>query len=186
MTEEGFDNSGKSVYPAKYIQAWTCRDGRTVKLRSICQEDILLEKEFIEHLSIESSRYRFFERIKEVTPEMLTRFCNIDYVHEIAIIAEYNTGDEKKNVGVGRLIIEPDTESGEFAIVMADDFQNNGLDRKLLNTLIKIGREKGLKNIYGLVLKDNWKMLSLARKLGFNIEASLDKEVKVIRELRLN
>ena len=32
MTEEGFNNSGKSDYPSKYIQGWTCRDRRTVTL----------------------------------------------------------------------------------------------------------------------------------------------------------
>ena len=183
MAEQGFDDKSKSVYLARYIQDWTCRDGRLVTLRPICQEDKLLEKEFIERLSVESSRFRFFDTIAEATPEMLTQFCNIDYVHEMAIIAEYNSGDEKRNVGVGRLIIEPDTGSGEFAIVVADDFQANGLGTKLLNILLDIGRERELKNIYGIVMPDNWKMIRLAKKLGFTTETSLDREVRVIREL---
>ena len=186
MAEQGFDNNDKPVYPARYIQGWTCRDGRLVTLRPICQGDKLLEKEFIEHLSVESSRFRFFDRIAEATPEMLAQFCNIDYVHEMAIIAEYNSGDEKRNVGVGRLIIEPDTGSGEFAIVVADDFQANGLGTKLLNILIDIGRERELKSIYGIVMQDNWKMIRLAKKLGFTTETSLDREVKVIRDLWLS
>ena len=183
MSEQGFDNNSKPVYPARYIQGCTCRDGRLVTLRPICQEDKLLEKEFIEHLSVESSRFRFFDRIAEATPEMLAQFCNIDYVHEMAIIAEYNSGDEKRNVGVGRLIIEPDTGSGEFALVVADDFQANGLGTKFLNIIIDIGRERELKSIYGIVMQDNWKMIRLAKKLGFTTETSLDREVRVIREL---
>ena len=183
MAEQGFDDTSKSVYPARYIQDWNCRDGRLVTLRPICQEDKLLEKEFIEHLSVESSRFRFFETIAIATPEMLTQFCNIDYVHEMAIIAEYNSGGEKRNVGVGRLIIEHDTGSGEFAIVVADDFQANGLGTKLLNILINIGRERELKSIYGIVMQDNWKMIRLAKKLGFTQETSLNKETKVTREL---
>ena len=186
MAEQGFDNNGKSVYPARYIEDWRCRDGRLVILRPICQGDKLLEKEFIEHLSVESSRFRFFDRIAEATPEMLTQFCNIDYVHEMAIIAEYNSGDEKRNVGVGRLIIEPDTGAGELAIVVADDFQANGLGTKLLNILIDISRERELKSIYGIVMQDNWKMIRLAKKLGFTTETSLDREVKVIRGLWLS
>ncbi len=182
IPEERAYNLDKSLHVGKYIQPWTCRDGRCVVLRPIEPEDRLLEKELIERLSAESSRFRFFDRIREATPEMLNQFCNIDYVHEIAVIAEYKAGDEKRNVGVGRLIIEPNKESGEFAIVVADDFQNNGLGTKLLHTLIDIGREKELKNIYGIVLKDNWKMLGLAKKLGFTIEASPYEEVKVIRE----
>ena len=183
MAEQRFDDKSKSGYPARYIQDWTCRDGRQVTLRPICQEDRFLEKEFIEHLSVESSGFRFFDTIAEATPEMLTQFCHIDYVHEMAIIAEYNSDDERRNVGVGRLIIEPDTGSGEFALVLADDFQANGLGTKLLEILIDIGRERELKSIYGIVMKDNWKMIRLAKKLGFTTETSLDREVKVIREL---
>jgi acetyltransferase len=183
MLAKRADNSDNSPLVAKYIQPWTCRDGRQVILRPIHPEDRLLEKELIEHLSVESSRFRFFDRIREATPEMLNQFCNIDYVHQIAVIAEYESDGEKRNVSVGRLIIEPETESGEFAIVVADDFQNNGLGTKLMNTLIDICRDKGLKNIYGIVLKDNWKMLILAKKLGFTIEASSYQEVRVVREL---
>jgi len=142
-----------------------------------------MEKAFIDGLSIESSRYRFFDSIREATPEMLNQFCNIDYEHEIAIIAEYNLNDRKRNVGVGRLIIDPEVKTGEFAIVVADDFQNNGLGKKLLCTLIDIGLEKELKSIYGIVLRDNYKMLGLAKKLGFAIEACSYEEVKVIRQL---
>jgi len=183
MAEQRFDDKSKPGYPARYIQDWTCRDGRQVTLRPICQEDRFLEKEFIEHLSVESSRFRFFDTIAEATPEMLTQFCHIDYVHEMAIIAEYSSGDEKRNVGVGRLIIESDTGSGEFAIVVADDFQASGLGMKLLNILIDIGRERELKSIYGIVMQDNWKMIRLAKKLGFTTETSSEREVKVIREL---
>jgi acetyltransferase len=183
MAEQRFDDKSKSVYPARYIEDWVCRNGKQVTLRPICQEDKLLEKEFIEHLSVESSRFRFFDTIAEATPEMLTQFCHIDYVHEMAIIAEYSSGDEKRNVGVGRLIIESDTGSGEFAVVVADDFQASGLGMKLLNILIDIGRERELKSIYGIVMQDNWKMIRLAKKLGFTTETSSEREVKVIREL---
>lgn len=172
----------KPVYPANYVQTCICRDGRRVTLRPIGPEDKSLEKVLIEGLSSESSRYRFFDRIKEATPEMLSQFCDIDYERVIAIMAEYDFDDEKRNVGVGRLIIDPDTQAGEFAIVVADDFQNNGLGRKLMGILIDIARDKNLKRIYGIVMKDNYKMLSLARKLGFTIETHSYEEVKVIRQ----
>ncbi|MFC2122224.1 GNAT family N-acetyltransferase [Bacteroidota bacterium] len=171
------------IYPDKYIQPWNCQDGRPVTLRPIRPEDKPLEKEFIDGLSAESSRYRFFNRIKKATPEMLNQFCNIDYHNEIAIIAEYNSDGKKRNVGVGRLIIEPDMETGEFATVVSDDFQKQGLGMKLLNTLIAIGREKQLKSLYGIVLIDNWKMLSLVKKLGFRADTSSDGEVKVVLKL---
>ena len=176
-------NNLKPISMDEYTRRWVCKDGRAVTLRPISPEDKPLEKVFIEGLSRESSRFRFFSEVKEVTPEMLSQFCDIDYEHVIAIMAEYDADDERNNVGVGRLIIDPDMENGEFAIVVADAFQNTGLGETLLNTIIDIGIKKKLKSIYGIVMRNNYRMLNLAKKLGFTIEASPYDEIKVIRYL---
>ena len=114
---------------------------------------------------------------------MLSRFCSIDYDREMAIIAEYTSNSKRRNVGVGRLIIEPGMETGEFAIVVADDFRGNGLGLKLLDNLIGIAWDKGLGSIYGIVLNDNSKMISLAKKLGFTMRRPTDEESRVTLEL---
>jgi len=168
-----------SPYPTRYIQPWRCYDGRQVVLRPIRPEDEPLERELIAGLSPESSRFRFFYIIKEITHEMLSRFCNIDYDREMAIIAEYTANERRRNVGVGRLIIEPGNETGEFAIVVADDFQGNGLGLKLLDGLIGIAQDKGLKSIYGIVLSNNTNMLGLAKKLGFSVKRLSAEESQV-------
>lgn len=159
-----------SPYPTKYIQPWRCRDGRSVLLSPIRPEDEPLEYALIAGLSPESSRYRFFYIIKDITHDMLSRFCNIDYSREIAIIAEYNTAGKRRNVGVGRLITQPGGDTAEFATLIADDFQGTGLGHKLTDVLIGIAQEKGLNSLYGIILKDNAKMVGLARSLGFKIE----------------
>lgn len=171
-----------SPYPTKYTQPWKCSDGRTVSLRPIRPEDEPLEEGLLAGLSPESARFRFFHIIKEVTHEMLSRLCNIDYDREMAIIAEFTASGKSRNVGVGRLIVVPG-QTGEFAVVVADDFQNQGLGLKLSDMLIGIAQEKGLTSIYALVLNENVKMLKLARKLGFTIEKVSDEESKLTLEL---
>ncbi len=66
--------------------------------------------------------------------------------------------------------MDPDFRSGEFAIIVHDQYQHKGLGYKLVQMLIQIGRERGLEEIVGEVLSENTKMLSLARKLGFRLE----------------
>jgi acetyltransferase len=172
-----------SPYPTKYVQPWRCYDGRNVILRPIRPEDEPLERALLAGLSPESSRMRFFQIIKDITHDMLSRFCNIDYAREMAIIAEYGSDANRRNVGVSRLIMEQGQQQGEFAVVVADDFQNTGLGLKLCDTLIGIGQDKGLKNIYGIVLNDNRKMLNLARKLGFTFERLSEEETRITLEL---
>jgi acetyltransferase len=171
-----------SPYPTRYVQPWTCRDGRSVLLRPIRPEDEPLEHELIAGLSPESSRFRFFYIIKDISHDMLSRFCNIDYGREIAIIAESTTNGKRRNVGVGRLVFQPGTLNGEFATLVTDDFQEIGLGHKLTDMLIGIAMEKGLKSMYGVILKDNAKMVGLARSLGFRIESVDADEFKATIE----
>jgi len=170
-------------YPTRYVQPWRCRDGRSVLLRPIRPEDEPLERELLAGLSKESSRFRFFYILKEITHGMLTRFCNIDYDREMAIVAEYTSNGERRNVGVSRLIVEPGEEAAEFAILVADDFHGSGLGLKLSDILIGVAQEKGLKSIYGIVLNDNKKMIGLSRKLGFTKNVLSGEESRITLEL---
>jgi acetyltransferase len=183
MEPEKPNNLHDSLDLSTYRENWTSRNGRTVILRSITSKDKRIEKELIDGLSMESSRYRFFHVIKEATEEMVNKFCDIDYKNEVAIIAEYHSNGKKRNVGVVRLIIDPSLQTGEFAILVADTFQDSGLGTKFMETLIDIGRRKGLKSIYGIVLADNHKMLTLAKEFGFSIGANSDGEVAISRTL---
>jgi acetyltransferase len=84
----------------------------------------------------------------------------------MAIIAEYSNGRQRRNVGVGRLILDRE-KGGEFAVLVAADFQGKGLGIKLVDILIAIGQDKGLKSIYGIAINDNWRILGLTKKMGF-------------------
>jgi acetyltransferase len=183
METKKTDNIYNSLAPSKYSENWTSRDGRIVTLRSITSEDKGIEKELIDGLSPQSSRYRFFHVIKEATEEMVNKFCDIDYMNEIAIIAEYDINGKKRNVGVVRLYVDPNLKTGEFAILVADNFQDSGLGTKFMDTLIDIGRKRGLKSIYAAVLADNNKMLTLMKEFGFIIGVNLDDEVKITLHL---
>lgn len=164
---------------SKFSETWTSRDGRIVLLRSITSKDKQIEKELIDGLSVQSSRYRFFHVTKEASEKMIDDFCDIDYKNEMAIIAEYNSDGRKRNVGVVRLFMDTGLETGEFAILVADDFQGSGLGTKFMETLIDIGRTKGLKSIYGTVLAENTKMLALMREFGFDVSDNSDGEVEI-------
>jgi acetyltransferase len=183
MEPEKIYNKHDSPNLFTYRENWVSRDGRAVILRSITSADKRIEKELIDGLSGQSSHYRFFHVIKEATEEMINQFCDIDYKNEVAIIAEYNSNGKKRNVGVVRLFIDPGRQTGEFAILVADTFQDSGLGTKFMETLFAVGRERGLKNIYGTVLADNNKMLALVKECGFNIGTDLDGEVKITRQL---
>ncbi len=163
-------------YPKKYITHWKLKDGTSVVLRPIKPEDEILVYNLFQSLSEETMRFRFFQVIRDVTHQTLTRYCNIDYDREIAIVAEYGK-DKRKIIGASRLISEPGKKSGEFAVVVGDQWQGIGLGSKLVDYIIEIGKEMKLEKISGDILSRNIKMIRLCTKKGFKIE-NVDKDTK--------
>lgn len=161
-------------YPTKYVVPWKLEDGTDVLLRPIRPEDEGIESEFINGLSEETSRYRFFNIVRNLPHSDLVRFCNIDYDREMAIIAEITEGGRRHQIGVARLIAEPDRSRGEFAVVIGDRYQAKGLGRKLVDMIIDIGEEKRFDSIYGVVLRENAPMLTLCRQMGFTLHPEED------------
>jgi acetyltransferase len=153
-------------YPTRYITPWRLRDGTEVLLRPIRPEDEPLQHDLFYTLSEKTVKERFFSVIKDMTHKMLARFCNIDYDRETAIVAEVGEGDKKRIVGISRLIIEPGSKA-EFAVLVHDDYQGKGLGKKLIEVLLGAAREKGLEEVYGVVLSENDRMLKLVKALGF-------------------
>lgn len=167
-------------YPKKYTEEWRLNDGTPINLRPIRPEDEPLAFELWDALSDETIRYRFFRPIDELTHEDMVRFTNIDYRREMAIVAELNENGEKKITGIGRLVIDPDADSGQLAVVVGDPWQGQGLGEKLVDSIIGIAKDKGLKSIYVTVLKNNHRMINLCEKFGFKMKET-DREDEVLK-----
>jgi acetyltransferase len=78
---------------------------------------------------------------------------------------------------VSRFHLHPETAVAEFALVVGDAWQRRGLGRHLLERLIAIARERGVKRLVGQVLAENGPMLELTRKLGFTAAPTEDATV---------
>jgi len=180
---ETYPNLVIMPYPTKWVTLWRTKDGTEVTLRPIRPEDEPMELEFIRGLSSETSRFRFFQIIRDLPHEALVRFCNIDYDREMAFIAETREGDRKVEVGVSRLILESDKKKGEFAVVVSDKYQAKGLGIKLVDMLIEVAKEKGVESIYGIIMGENLKMIRLCEKLGFTTKRE-HEDIRVELKLR--
>ncbi|HAI68036.1 MAG TPA: GNAT family N-acetyltransferase, partial [Gammaproteobacteria bacterium] len=122
----------------------------------------------VRHLSNESKYFRFMQPLQELTPIMLVRFTQIDYDREMALIVVTQADDKETELGVARYSINPDGESCEFALVIADEWQHRGIAHRLMTCLMDAARTKGLKIIQGEVLSNNHNMLKLMNQLRFS------------------
>jgi acetyltransferase len=116
---------------------------------------------------------------------MLSRFTQIDYDREMALIAVIHEDAGDRQVGVARYVTYPDGRSCEFAIVVGDDWQRRGIATRLLQKLIDIARERRLERMDGIVLRENRNMQALAERLGFHQEVSREDPDLVVLTLEL-
>lgn len=158
-------------YPSELEQRFTLRDGTRVLIRPIRPSDRQIEMEFVQKLSNESRYFRFMGALRELSDAMLSRFTQIDYDREMALIAISCENDQETEVGVVRYVVSPDGTSCEFAIAIADAWQHRGLGSALMSGLIDAARTRGLQVMEGIVMSSNHKMLGLMTALGFDIES---------------
>ncbi len=172
-----------SPYPKEFISEFIMKNKKKAIIRPIRPEDEPMESEMFTNFSKETERQRFFKEIKNIDHAQFVRYTQIDYDREIALIAEVSDGKNKKMAGVGRLIADPYNETAEFAVVIADPWQRQGLGNEFTDNILAIAKKRGIKTVYAKFLKDNKTMNHIFAKRGFRIEDKADvkyAELKLI------
>jgi acetyltransferase len=182
MTEAGVPPLAISPYPTQYVSTFRLRDGREVRIRPIRPEDEPMMVRFHETLSERSVYFRYFHLIRlgqRVSHERLTRICFIDYDRDMALVAETlpGGGEAAAIVGVGRLTRQRGVPSAEFAILVGDELQGQGLGSELLRRVVQVGRDQRLSRITADILPENRDMQRVAEKVGFACRYDADSGV---------
>jgi len=122
--------------------------------------------------------------LNELTQPMLVRFTQLDYDRELALIAVQENAEVETELGVARYVMNTDGESCEFALVVADEWQNRGIGTALMQALIEAARQRGFKRIEGEILTENTNMRALVEKLGFSVD-SKPEEMTIVFAVKL-
>jgi acetyltransferase len=137
-------------------------------------------------LSEQSVRFRYFAPLKlgqRVAHERLVRVCFNDYDRDIALVVEHRRPsspggyNESEILAVGRLSKSARRSEAEFALLVRDDWQNRGLGRRLLTTLVDIGRDEKLHRITGDIVADNHDMQRVAERVGFKLTRDMEEHL---------
>jgi acetyltransferase len=164
-------------YPNQYVAPFRLRDGREAIVRPIRPEDepliIALHAAHSEH----TIRMRFFGLVKTLSRESLIRLCHLDYDREMALTAVLHEDGEPRLLGVSRYHLNPEKGTAEFALVVSDAYQRQGLGRHLMQRLIDIARERGVQRLVGQVLAENAPMLHLMQSLGFSPPTIIENNI---------
>jgi acetyltransferase len=181
ISEAELPRTAITPYPVEYVAPWTLHDGTDVLIRPIRPEDEPLLVEFHHTLSEQSVYQRYFHPFplsERIAHERLTRIAFINYEREMALVAERRDEAYKPHIiGVGRLIKLRGGKEAEFAILISDEYQHQGLGTELLSRLVAIGRREGVKRIIADILPDNAAMIRVSEQVGFTCRYSAEDGV---------
>jgi len=165
----GADNFAIRPYPSGLVETvqW---HGREITLRPIRPEDEAQHLAFLEKLDPVDVRMRVFYSRRSIERSELARLTQIDYEREMAFIATAPSPEGEETLGVVRATSDPDNRDAEFGIIVRSDLKGSGLGERLMRKLIEYLHAKGTQRLVAQVLRENTRMLELARRLGFTID----------------
>jgi acetyltransferase len=181
MTEESLPRSAIRPYPTRYVTPWKLPNGEDVLIRPIRPEDEPLMVQFNSTLSTDSIYLRYFHPISAAqlaSHEQLTRLCFIDYEREMNLVAEHRRADGSiEIIALGQLTKLHGSHDAEFAILIADYYQRQGIGSELLQRLIEFGRDEKLERIVAEILPENEGMKRVSARLGFTMHMNREEGV---------
>ena len=167
----GSANFAIRPYPAQLEEnvPW---QNQNICLRPIRPEDEALHMAFLQQLDPEDIHMRVFYSRRTMERSELARLVQIDYAREMAIVAMgKDANGVLQTLGVVRAMIDPDNRDAEFGIIIRSELKGKGLGLILMQKLIRYLQSQGTERLVATVLKQNTRMLSMAKQLGFVVDS---------------
>jgi RimJ/RimL family protein N-acetyltransferase len=156
-------------YPTELIDVIHLTDGERVVIRPVLPQDRELMVAFFHDLPADARCRRFMHAVSEPSSELLREFTQVDYVSHVALVAEVFVDGRETAIGEARYVRTDDPSSAEVAVSVAELWQRKGLAKLMLTKLECCAAAAGVRQLFSETLATNEKVISLARKAGFEI-----------------
>jgi len=144
--------------------------GKTVEFRPLLPSDEFATRNFYYSLQESTVFYRFFNRRKIFSREMLQKqWATVDYHQNMTLIGIVQVGKHKEIVAIGSYGSAGEGVA-EVAFVVKEEYQNMGLGTYMLKMLEKIARENKYKAFTAAVLTENESMIRVFEKCYPNLK----------------
>jgi RimJ/RimL family protein N-acetyltransferase len=131
------------------------RHGTQVRIRAVQPGDKPRLQRGLRRLSPETVRRRFLAAKPVFSDQELRYLTEVDGVDHLALVAVL-ADDPEQVVGVARCVrAAPGSDTAEFAIVVGDPFQGQGLGTVLTGALAEAARRAGIRRFSATMLAEN-------------------------------
>src|SRR5215204_2638526 len=127
---------------------------------------------------------RFFGVMKELSDEMARYFASTDGADHFGLVA-LDPQDPNEIIAVVRYARKPGDERAEYAALVEDRWQGQGVGASLTHRLIEVARDNEVRFFYAFVKGENRRMLNVFRHLGLPEQERVEEGEKMV-EVRLH
>jgi RimJ/RimL family protein N-acetyltransferase len=155
-------------------------NGVNVPFRTIQPDDVPTLRRFHERLSEKTIYLRFFGSLRELPEQKAHYFAHVDGVDHFTLVALDPDEQQEEIIAVVRFDREAGNDKAEYAALVEDRWQGQGVGAELTRRLIDEARERGIRYFYALVKGQNVRMLQVLRRLGLPEQERREEDVKHI------
>jgi len=167
----------KASYPQELERYDTLKDGTEIFFRPVKPTDEAALSEMLYSLSDSSVKKRYMAQTVGFPHRDVQKLTNIDYSQDISIVATVPGVSNEQVVAIAQYYFDPKTQSAEIAFLVQDEWQKKGLGTFLLEYLVQIGRQRGVKCFHAKVLSTNKPMLAIFHNSRYRIKTEFDGDV---------
>lgn len=167
------------TYPAWLEEVLTIA-GQKVTLRPVkTVDDRLIQDHFYEMEERDVAK-RFFGRKHHFYWDEMKDMFIVDYIRNCSIVAYLGEEGYGRIIGIGGYFLEG-SGAGEVAYSVAKDWQGKGIAVRLQQKVVDAALANGLTGLDALVLKENFSMLALFKKLPYQIRTSYEDGILTLK-----
>ncbi|MGK5090805.1 GNAT family N-acetyltransferase [Deltaproteobacteria bacterium TL4] len=156
-----------AIYPENYEWSHATHSKGEVWVRPVKPTDERMLQELYYSLDPDDRVSRFFFSKKLFTHRETQTTVNVDYESVFALVCLFGTSENQEIVALGSYYLDRDLNVAEIAFTVRKAFRGQGLTRFIIERLIEIAREKGVRGFRGEVLPLNGPMLHLLKTLPY-------------------
>lgn len=177
--ERSLKESIHGIYPARLEEIREI-DGQEVTIRPIKPVDERRIQEHFYTLEKDDVISRFFHEKTSFLRDDIEDILQIDYVHDLTVVALVGEFGFGRVVGVGEYLIDPARNMAEVAFSISREFQGKGLGKILIKKLAEAARENGIAGLMAYTSPENQGMVQLFKTLPYKVNTAFDEDMIVL------
>jgi acyl-CoA hydrolase/GNAT superfamily N-acetyltransferase len=148
------------------------KGGLKAHVRVIRPTDESLIRDLFYDLSESSVYFRYFSPRRAMPHANIREYVSLSWQRGLSIVVTVGPRENRRMIAEGRYVIEPDGEFADSAFMVAEEYHGYGIGTYLLNLLIEVAKEQGLKGLHADVLLSNGPMLKVFERQPYVLRKS--------------